>query len=303
VGRGVTPRLFGIALLTAGFALGGCTTAGTGAPAATAPTVAAAEPRVPPGMQWLYGSGEAVASSLQAYDAFRDHVLAAARSRPAQSVVLEPGSTLASPRFAPCGEKPLAVVLDVDETAIQNLGYEYDEAVRGRSYDAQIWNRWEQTGAEFVAPIPGAVDALRAIRGAGVAVIFNSNRLAANAAQSEAALNVAGLGPARHGETLFLQGDVAAGSGKDPRRAAIAGRYCVIAMAGDQLGDFSDLFNARTLAVPDRRRAAAAGPFALLWGNGWFMLSNPVYGPSLRGTFDEVFPADKRWSDSQGENE
>jgi 5'-nucleotidase (lipoprotein e(P4) family) len=288
-------------------ALAGCTAATTTPPAPAAeaapPAVAAAEPRVPSGMQWLYGSGEAAASSLQAYDAFRDHVLAAARSRPAQSVVLEADSTLDTARFVPCGDRPPAVVLDVDETAIQNLGYEYDEAVRGRSYDAQIWNRWEQTGANFVAAVPGAAEALRSIRAAGVAVIFNSNRLAANAAQNEAALNAAGLGPARRGENLFLQGDFAPGSGKDPRRAAIAQRYCVVAMAGDQLGDFSDLFNARTLAVPERRRAAATGPFARLWGNGWFMLSNPVYGPSLRGTFDEVFPADKRWSDPQGGNE
>ena len=107
-----------------------------------------------------------------------------------------------------------------------------------------------------------------------------------------------GLGPARHGETLFLQGDVAPGSAKDPRRAAIAERYCVIAMAGDQLGDFSDLFNARTLSVPDRRRAATQRavrqPLGPMAGS---CLSNPVYGPSLRGNFDEVFPADTRWSD------
>jgi predicted secreted acid phosphatase len=143
---------------------------------------------------------------------------------------------------------------------------------------------------------------LRAIRAAGVTVIFNSNRQAANAAQSAAAIEGAGLGPARHGETLWLQGDVAPGSGKDPRRAAIASRYCVVALAGDQLGDFSDLFNVRSLSVPARREAAGSAPFARLWGNGWFMLSNPVYGPSIRGTFDEVFPPDKRWSDPQGEN-
>ncbi|HST36630.1 MAG TPA: acid phosphatase, partial [Allosphingosinicella sp.] len=102
--------------------------------------------------------------------------------------------------------------------------------------------------------------------------------------------------------TLFLQGDVAPGSAKDPRRAEIASRYCVIAMAGDQLGDFSDLFNARSLAVPDRRRYATTQPFASLWGGGWFILSNPVYGPGLRGTFDDVFPAERRWSDPQGGN-
>jgi 5'-nucleotidase (lipoprotein e(P4) family) len=252
---------------------------------------------VPPGMQWLYGSGEGGASSIQAYHAFRDHVLAAARRRPRDSVVLAPDATLEAPRFLPCGRRPLAVVLDVDETAIQNLGYEYDEALGGKSYDQDRWNRWERTGANAVLPMPGAVTALRDIRRAGVTVIFNSNRQAANAAQTAAAIEGAGLGPARHGETLYLQGDVAPGSAKDPRRGAVSARYCVVAMAGDQLGDFSDLFNARSLSVPDRRRIATAGRFAGLWGNGWFMLSNPVYGPGIRGNFDDVFPADRRWTD------
>ena len=256
----------------------------------------------PPAMQWLYGSGEGGAASIQAYRAFRDYVVAAARHRPRQSVVLAAGATLASPRFAACGRRPLAVVLDVDETALQNLGYEFDEASARTGYDQQRWNRWEATGADAVLPMPGAVTALADIRRAGITVIFNSNRLVANARATEAALNGAGLGPAAHGRTLWLQGDIAPGSAKDPRRAAIASRYCVVAMAGDQLGDFSDLFNARDLSVPDRRRAATTAPFARLWGNGWFMLSNPVYGPGLRGTYDEVFPRERRWRDPQGDN-
>jgi 5'-nucleotidase (lipoprotein e(P4) family) len=263
-----------------------------------------AVPTPPAGMQWLYGSGEGGASSIQAYHAFRNYVVAKARSRPRFSAVLAPGSTLAAPRFIPCGRRPLAVVLDADETAIQNLGFEYDDATHpGRPYDQARWNRWEETGANAVLPMPGAVTALRAIRRAGVTVIFNTNRMASRAAQTEAALNGAGLGPAVHGRTLWLQGDVAEGSAKDPRRAAISRRFCVIAMAGDQLGDFSDLFNARGLPVPDRRRAATDAPFAGLWGNGWFMLSNPVYGPGIRGTIDDVFPADRRWSDPQGGND
>ena len=134
-------------------------------------------------------------------------------------------------------------------------------------------------------------------------MIFNSNRMAATAAQTEAALNGAGLGPARHGRTLWLQGDAGQGSAKDARRAAISRRYCVVAMAGDQLGDFSDLFNARGLSVPERRRAASIAPFDRLWGQGWFILSNPVYGSGLRGNLDDVFPADRRWSDPQGGND
>jgi 5'-nucleotidase (lipoprotein e(P4) family) len=286
-----------LAALLGAFALAGCVAARPVPPQA-AP--AAATPRVPTGMQWLYGSGEGAASSIQAYHAFRDHVLAAARARPRDSVVLADGATLEDPRFVPCGDRPLAVILDVDETAIQNLGYEYDEAVRGRSYDAAAWDRWEQGGARFVSPMPGAVTALRDIRAAGVTVIFNSNRVSRHAAATQAAIEGAGLGPARHGETLFLKGDDAGGSAKDGRRARVSARYCVVAMAGDQLGDFSDLFNARELPIPARRRFATGGRFAGLWGNGWFMLSNPVYGPSISGDFDDVFPADKRWSDPAG---
>lgn len=275
--------------------------------AALLPGMAAAQPAPPvnpPGsMQWLYGSAEGAAASIQAYDAFRDYVLARARVRPRRSVVLAEGSTLEAPRFIACGRRPRAVVLDVDETALQNLGYEYDDALHpGRSFDQARWSRWERTGANAVLAMPGAVEALRAIRRAGVTVIFNTNRGADTAAESAAALNGAGIGPAVHGRTLWLQGDVAPGSGKDPRRAAISRRFCVIAMAGDQLGDFSDLFNARGLAVPERRRIAASAPIARLWGNGWFVLSNPVYGTGLRGNLDDVFPAEHRWSDPQGGN-
>jgi 5'-nucleotidase (lipoprotein e(P4) family) len=260
-------------------------------------------PNPPAGMQWLYGSGEGGASGLQAYRAFLAYVLARAAARPSDGVVLAEGATLDDPAMVPCGDRPLAVVLDVDETALQNLGFEYDDALhQGRPYDQQRWNRWERTGIHAVSPIPGAVAALQSIRNHDVAVIFNSNRLAANAAETEAAINDAGLGPAVHGETLYLQGDVAPGSAKDPRRASIAAHYCVIAMAGDQLGDFSDLFNARTLSVPDRRRYAISPPFSALWGQGWFILANPVYGSGLRGTIDDVFPADRRWTDPQGGN-
>ncbi len=270
------------------------------APARPAPPVAPDTLAVPGAMQWLYGSGEGASTGIQAYRAFREYAVEAARHRPKSSVVLAAGATLEAPRFVPCGRKPLAVVLDVDETTLLNTGYEYDQAAGVRGFDTARWARWEQTGADKVAPIPGAVTALSAIRRAGIRVIFNSNRSAATAAYSEAALNGAGVGPARHGETLYLQGDVAPGGEKDPRRAAIAAHYCVVAMAGDQFGDFTDLLNAKALSVPERRRAASGGPIARLWGNGWFMLSNPVYGPGIRGAFDEVFPADKRWIDPQG---
>ena len=277
--------------------LAGCaTTAATPEPAPRA-----AAPATPPAtMQWLYGSGEAGALSIQAFHAFRDHALAAARSRPRDSVVLAPGAGPAAPRWVPCGNKLPAVVLDADETVLLNLGYEYDEALTGRTHNRARRDRYERTGVESVAPVPGAVTALRALREAGITVIYNTNRMASNAAETARSLDFAGLGPAREGETLFLADDQS-GSGKDGRRALIAERFCVVAMAGDQLGDFADTFNARDLSVPERRRLATSGEIAGLWGNGWFLLPNPVYGPGLRGNLDDLFPADRRWTDRGGE--
>lgn len=253
-------------------------------------------------MQYLYGSGEAAVLSRQAYGALSSFVAERMRSgqRGTRSgVVLAADATLAAPRFGNCDDRQPAVVLDVDETAVLNLGFEADQAVRGGGYDAARWSRWEKTGGDAVSPVPGAAEALRAVRALGVTVVFNSNRSAANARYTERTLERLGLGSARHGSTLFLSGDDPTGSRKDGRRAAIASRYCVIAMAGDQLGDFSDLFN--SIGDPVQRRAAAdRSPVAALWGDGWFMLPNPVYGSAIKGDMESVFPTAKRWHDPAG---
>ena len=262
------------------------------------PAPVAAQP--PASMQWLFGSGEAAALSIQAYRDFRTYAAAAARHRPRNSVVLAEGSTLQDARFVPCGRKPLAVVLDVDETALLNIGYEYDQAAQNHAYDPKRWSDWEKTGIRAMRPVPGAVAALQAVRAAGIKVIFNTNRSLENVSYTAMALDAAGLGPARHLKELFVTGDAPGGSAKDARRALIASRYCVVAMAGDQLGDFSDLFNAKDLLVVGRRETAMSGKVARLWGNGWFVLPNPVYGTGVKGNFDDIFPTDTRWSDPAG---
>jgi 5'-nucleotidase (lipoprotein e(P4) family) len=283
----------------------GSTVQVTGLNALPPPSGAAAPPAVPtvkapPGMQYLYGSGEAAALSMQAYQALWNYLKVEIGYRrdktQVRSVVLAPGSTLDNPRFDTCGKRPMAVVLDVDETALLNLGYERDEAVRGGTYDAARWSRWEQTGADKVAAVPGAAEALAAARREGFTVIFNSNRSAASAVQTAAAIEHAGLGPAALFDTLWLRGE-GEPSGKDARRQKIAQRYCVVAMAGDQLGDFSDLFNAPNAPVAARRNSVGGTLLAPLWGAGWFMLPNPVYGTGLKGGVDDIFPPDARWTD------
>lgn len=279
----------GLTLVASALALSAC--------AATPPPPTPAAP-TQPGRQyrWQLGSGEAAVLSRQAHLAMAAFVAAHAKG-PASSVVLAAGSTPASPRFGACGNRQRAVVYDIDETVLLNTGANYDSAVRGDPpFDSARWAAWERNGANAVEAVPGVVEAIAAIRAAGVTVVFNSNRDRSAAVPTAAALASVGISGAVPGETLFLKGDVAPGSAKDPRRAAIDARYCVIAMAGDNLGDFADAFNDRALSTPARRALAQNPAIASLWGKGWFLIPNALYGGWEGAGFDDLFPADKRWT-------
>ena len=254
----------------------------------------------PTGQQWLYGSAEGAIASAQVYQSMAQFVRAKALNRAIKSqVILADGATPDAPRFDSCGAKPLAAVFDADETLVWNVGAMRYMAEQGKDFDPAIWNEWEKTGAGKAIAMPGAIEALKIMRDAGVAIIANTNRTAANAKGTEDALRAAGLGEFKHRETLYLMGDDATGSSKDGRRATIADTYCVIALAGDQLGDFAQAFNAKGLSVADRKRLATNPAIAPLWGNGWFLFSNPVYGPSIRGGYDEIFTADTKWEPAE----
>lgn len=259
--------------------------------------VTAAPPALAKTFQWL-GSGEAAALSRQAYAALTNYVaaqkVARAAGRPVDSAVIAAGASLQAPRWADCGSKPLAIILDMDETAILNTGANYDTARRGDPpFDTDRWAAWEEQGAALVDPVPGAVEALAQLRAEGVTPIFISNRQARFAAQASKALSNAGLGRAVPGETMFLR-EAGSGSGKDARRAAVAQRFCVLAMVGDQLGDFSDLFNAPGLEPAARRALAELPGPAARWGRGWFPIPNPLYGTGVAGTLKQIYP-DHRW--------
>src|SRR3546814_17862584 len=57
------------------------------------------------------------------------------------------------------------------------------------------------------------------------------------------------------------------------------------------------MFNATTPDVADRRATVSGKNVEWLWGLGWFLLPNPVYGSALKGSFNAVFPNDKQWID------
>ena len=280
--------------ITAALLLAGCASAPAEV-ATTPPPPAAAAAKPPVALQYLYGSPEAAVAVRATNARIADYGVARIKQRPKDSVVLAPGATMDAPAFEPCGDKPFAAVFDADETLIWNLGPMRHFAEKGTRFDPKIWDQWEKTGAGKAVAMPGTVEMVNALRAAGITVIANTNRSAANAQGSEDTLRAAGLGAFKHGETLFLMGDDAGGSSKDGRRAAIASKYCVIILGGDQLGDFSQQFNVKDLPAAQRMALATGAGATALWDKGWFLFPNPVYGPWEKLGWDDAFPSDKKW--------
>lgn len=286
-----------VATLLAGCAAPAVTLPPPGASAAPAPAnpaILGLDDPAPDPMRWTYGSGEAAGASIQAWRALADFAIAAAATKPARSAPMGLPGAPGGVATTPCAGKPPAVVLDADETALLNVGYEYWLA-RGNPGGGAVFDRWAETGSPQTRPVPGAVTGVRRLREAGIAVIFNSNRPSATAAGTIRAIEAAGLGRAVHRETLFLIGDDALGSNKDGRRKIVSERFCVLALGGDNLGDFAHTLNDPEQSVQQRRERAARGDIAQLWGNGWFVIPNAAYGAWQKGTVGEVFPPEVRW--------
>lgn len=209
-------------------------------------------------------SAESAAASLQAYQslwAYVERQVAARKAGEAvRSVVLAEGATLDAPRYVPCDAKPFAILFDLDESA------------SGSDPDARF-RRWIGDGSDQVSAVPGAVEGIDALRREGVQAIFTSARRPSGNNAAAAMLARLGFGDFVPGKTLILRGGEPPISGDHVRRT-VAASYCVVAIVGDALGDFSDSFDAGDAA---RRPAAATETMvAPLWGAGWFLLPNPV---------------------------
>ena len=75
---------------------------------------------------------------------------------------------------ASAGRQPWAVVLDVDETALDNSTYELERAAYHLPYDPRTWNAW--VSRREAGAVPGVVEFVALVRRAGGHVAWITNR-------------------------------------------------------------------------------------------------------------------------------
>lgn len=259
-------------LIAAALALGACRTTPVAPP--VAPTLAAttAGDDNLNATLWFQTSAERDQVYRQIYRAALSQLDAALRD-PAWDA-LPRGERSNDPR----GLAP-AIIVDIDETVLDNAPYQARLVRDGLEYGDATWSAWVEqplAGKPGAKALPGAVEFVRAAAARGVTTFYISNRNAGSAEATLKALRDAGF-PAAPDQFLG-RGTPVAGctqdgqSDKRCRRWQVAQRHRVLMLFGDQLSDFLS-----SSGSPAERRALADG-YADWFGQRWWMLPNPMYG-------------------------
>lgn len=211
---------------------------------------------------WQLGAAEYRAVALQAYDA---------AGRSLTEALADTTWTAALEQPAGSGRLPPAVIVDVDETVLDNAAFGVRMVREGREFDPVAWDAWV---AEASAPaIPGAVAFLRRADSLGVRVFYVTNRDALEEEGTRRNLARLGFPVDSSTDVVLTRGEREAwGSDKSSRRAEVARRHRVLLLVGDDLNDF-----VLALRAPAERRELARD-HASRWGRSWIVLPNPVYG-------------------------
>ncbi len=164
-----------------------------------------------------------------------------------------------------------AVILDADETVLDNSEYQLLRSRQGLGYTPESWATWVRD--EAATALPGAVAFVARVRelGGRVAIVTNRNDEVCNPTRR----NLAAVGF----EVDVVLCRVAVVSSKEPRFRAVQEGTTgadlppleVLAWVGDNIGDFPG--GSQDLANPD------ANPRELAeFGVRYFVLPNPMYG-------------------------
>lgn len=198
--------------------------------------------------------------------------------------------TAAEEQNADVSRLPPAVIVDIDETVLDNTPFEARQIRAGQTFSEEAWRQWVlQANA---APVPGALTFIRGAAARGVTVFYVSNRQAAQEDSSRANLARWGFPLDPIVDTVLSRNERPEWtSDKSTRRAEVASRYRILLLIGDDLGDFTS--SARGSLS---ERLDAVGRSKERWGSKWIIIPNPIYGSWERtviGTDPNLTEAEK----------
>lgn len=270
-----------LTLLACALALAACKptsfTAPMGADGKPASAPATAKPAKPNdnlnAVLWMQTSAEYGAVCETIYRAATAQLDAALADKERDALVPEERGDTPDERRA--AGLPPAVIMDVDETVLDNSPYQARLIANGKEYNDVSWDAW--VAEKKAQPLPGVVAFAQAAAARGITVLYLSNRDEHLQAATIANLKAVGLPVQDDGVFLglgtFVKDCEQNGSEKNCRRRLAGQNYRVLMQFGDQLGDF-----VQVLANAPKDRGQLAGKYRDWFGQRWWMLPNPSYG-------------------------
>ena len=179
-------------------------------------------------------------------------------------------------------DAPLAIITDIDETVLDSSAFNadiiqnpIDKGLPPADARKLFDERWRGWVAESEAPpLPGAAQFLQAAAAQGVAIFYITNRKDEEKRDTCNNLLLARF-PLPSCEAHVLTRNDADGRPKEKgsRRKQVGATHRVVAVLGDNLGDFVDgIYGSR------EARTSLVDDHAAWWGERWIMMPNPMYG-------------------------
>jgi 5'-nucleotidase (lipoprotein e(P4) family) len=171
--------------------------------------------------------------------------------------------------------KPLAVVVDIDETVLDNSPFEAKSILNNSDYP-KYWNEWCQLAA--AKPLAGSVEFLNYAKSKGVVVFYITNRKIKLMEPTLKNLNEKGF-PFADEDHILMRLD---NSNKESRRNLVAVNHHIALLMGDNLGDFMHVFDDKNI----NDRFLLTDNYKNEFGVKFIVLPNPMYGSWLNDLFN-----------------
>ncbi len=164
--------------------------------------------------------------------------------------------------------KPKAIITDIDETVLDNTANEVHQDLQGKGFDPVEWNQW--TAMAAADTVPGALSFLKYAASKNVEIFYITNRDEKDKAGTLKNLQKFGFPDADNIHLIVRQNT----SSKELRRLQVMADHDVILLLGDNLSDFSSLFDKKS----SEERLLAVEQQSAQFGFRFIELPNPVYG-------------------------
>jgi 5'-nucleotidase (lipoprotein e(P4) family) len=167
------------------------------------------------------------------------------------------------------GDKPLAIVTDIDETVLDNSSYDAHRALKNLDYSDATWKQW--TDKAIADTVSGAPAFFKYAASKGIAIFYITNRNENERASTLKNLQLYSL-PFADDEHLLLKSTA---SSKEARRLKVLKKHNILLLCGDNLPDFDLLYDNHPT---EDNRIATTQKLQKEFGSRYIVIPNPSYG-------------------------